>query len=323
MKYLQTTCKCEKPFSSIPNKKVILTTLYHQDGQKDSNETEKIAIEDIQKHNSPRAKNKSDIKENEINCTLDFLFEKQRLEQIGDNKLAQFKVEGPIPEVDIRDPQVTALKKEQKLFLENIKAEVKKWGTILRVLLIAMGIFSILTSLFSIIFIFVIAIKTPDKILIVTLTMAANLVASLWLMNLALQGRGVSGCLFSKMENISSFIRLSLITVILYLIQLVIMTILKSIPDSLKEAQDVSTSENDDDAAAEGYASLGYIIVWAMCINNLALAGLAITFSLLIRRQVKLQELCELKMNILPIGYQIYSDLQQSQCKSTSNPYNI
>jgi len=261
----------------------------------------------------------------------EFSFEKNTLRILGEAKLAKFKEEGPSADVDLNNPKIASLQHERKLFLLAEKEQVQLWSTIIKILSVILIGAAIINSLFSIIYIFVMATNPYVNIVKNTIPLVINLVISIWMINISIKISNVSAIQFSSSTLFTAFFKLAIGTLIFLLIQLALMSNLESVPELLDRTKDLYLETKDQNAnnrKGEAYTGLGYLIVWCNCIFNLASTGLGVLFAFILRRHLAYKEMIELEQKTLPIGYQIFDKLKNeikshNGTVSTSEPYKI
>lgn len=295
--------------------------------------TEKIEIEIIKKPASPGRLRNFEKRNFEFgttedcnNCPSNFSFEKQRLEFLGQAKVSQLREDGPMPDVNTNDPQIAVLREEQKNLILNAKADSINWGQTLKVIFVIFASLAILTTIFSMLYIFIMVVLSQDNLLNIAIPMIVNLGMSMLMIHLALKGVGLTKTMDSKSIIIFSFLKQSTFSVVILLVQLTVMTTVQSIPELIGESNNIYVSSRDPSADTKkgiGYFALGYLIVWGLCIIHLTEMGMAIVFTLLLKRSLAIVQMYELKQRTLPIGYQIFDKLQETQAKSHSTPYSV
>lgn len=311
--------KVNLPFSINP-----LTYNEENSGKTNTVETVKLKLEDIKKPICP-CKKKIDNTEAEKKIVLDFSFEKQRLEIIGHEKLAQFGEDGPKAEVNLQDPQVEYIRSEQKRLFENEKDEIEKWGIGLRALVIISSTLEVISSILSMLYIFLMAVYFDSNIIKTTVPIGfGNIAANAWMVFISIKGSGASKAINSRSDNIRNFLRFCIGSIIVFAIQLILMCIFESIPDLIKSVNSMTSSSKDNsDNGAVAFVALGYLILWGFCIINLTFIGLAMTFTFFLKKHLRSKEWLELKQNTLPLGYQIFTQMQENQGKPIAIPYKI
>lgn len=314
--------------NSERNKIMPQTNVVSCDKNQECVATVRLKIEDIKKpsENSPSIiPKKIDVSTDDDHYKrhIEFSFEKKRLEIIGQAKALEFFEEGPSAEVDARDPQIVSLAKEKKSFLENETAEAQLWGTSLKILTVLEACITILSAIISMLYIFLMAVYFEADVIKETIPIGfTNLIASAWIVFLSIKGSAVSNCKISTDPILFTYMKLLVVSIIVFVVQLVLMSNLESIPGL---ADDISNGGNNatQDARANGFVGLGYLFTWSICILNLATTGLALTFTILLRRHLHFKGLLELKQKVLPLGYQLFPELKEKQNKPIASPYEV
>ncbi len=246
----------------------------------------------------------------------EFCFEKNA---VRESKVANFcGDEGPDADVDLKNPQIRSLRDEQRQSLEDEREEVQTWVLALKILMIIITALAIAASGFSMIFIFIMAINTYVNVVKNTIPMAVNIGTSMWMLNFSIRGGRVSSINASADPGFVSYIKLCITSVVILLTQLVVMSTVESIPELFQQTHDLYVSQRESDSEqrrANAYVGLGYLIVWANCIFNLGVVGLATTFTHLLRKHLRQKEVRELEQKALPLGYQIYDKIKVEQQK--------
>ena len=322
---------------ALPNRP--LTSILSHEDKKSTDQTVKLEQINIKKPDKITSSAANDLNASidDINKSKEeFSFERFTLKALGEAKVAEFKEEGPRADVDLSDPKIVSLREERKLCLKNEREDVQMWSLLLKILSVALSCMAIMNAIFSIVYIFVMSTNSYVSVIKNTIPLSVNLVISMWMLHIALKASYVSTITISDSELFPGFLRLSIITAIILGIQLGLMSNLESIPELLERTKNLYTSQKDplaNEKKADACVGLGYLIVWANCIFNLAAMGSGIMFTFVLRRHMRQKELYELEQKALPLGYQIHEKIKaEITCKvvitskgsmSTSEPYKI
>jgi hypothetical protein len=314
-----------------------MTVAADNEAQRDSEKTVEVPLDQIKCDpvqlalSSPPCKDKE--KEEELmpnslenSSELPFTFEKGRLQELGQARVEGLCATGPLPELDLHDPQVIRLQAEKQRRLAQEKDEVERWGMGTKTLAFAMMAVAILSGLYSVLSIFISAMSGTTSIVRSVVPLAINILTSLWMINISLKTSTVSKATFADSPAITTLLRFGVASLLAFLLQLVLMSSLQSIPELVLRIDDLYISQRVPDAEnrkAEAYIALGYIIVWGICILNFAATGLALVLTVLLRQHFRLKEAYELEQKCLPLGYQLYPQLPNKTTSTLSAPYHI
>ncbi len=247
---------------------------------------------------------------NDNNASIEFAYEQQRLQALGEN-IHKFNDTGPKSEVDPQDPRLGYLITRNKAVIENEEVEIENWANLVKVISItALGLSSLLI-LFGLVYACVIVIKVKIGLLLCIVPIGICITESTWMIYLALIGSRASALNDSESTLFTKFFKLTIGTIVGFLLQLGIMAIVKPIPEVFSSFENI-TNENET-LRSEGYFSVGYCIVWGMCILDISLVGLAGSFCILLRRHLGLRATYVLQYNTLPLGYQIFSEFAKEK----------
>ncbi len=307
-----------------------LTSAPSYDLVEDSVQTDKVGFSEVKKPKEFSSIMEKGQTVDELGRTVDeslenrpneeFSFEKNTIRVMGESKLAVLQCDGPDADVDITNPHIRSLRDERRQSLEDEKEDVQTWDLAITILVVGMICFAVVNGIFSLVYIFVLSTNANVNIAKNTATMVVNIAAGVWILGLAIRGRRLSRCRLSSDGLFTSYFKLSVLSLVLFLIQLALMSNLESIPALFERTRDMYISENannSDQRKADAYVGLGYLVVWADCIFNLAVVGLGAMFAYLLRRHLRLKEMYELEQKALPLGYQIYDKLRVEQKDSS------
>ena len=324
-----TTCEDNRSFNFCqPKAASHMTSLCEKDDReekKPSAETMKIEYIDIKlPKNGPRGSLEEAYPGgvNESGCNLAFTFEKKRIEMLGMEKLAKFQEDGPTADVDLCDPRVVSFQAKCKIQMDKDTEEVQKWSLLLKVLSVVVACVTILSATLSMLFLFILALNTSTSIINSAIPLILNMAASLWMLNVAIKGTGVSNTAVPNDRNFRRFFYYCGASAIVFLLQFIIMAGINSIPELIDGLGDIYASKQHPDAdkkRAEAYIKLVYLLVWILSIFNFGASAVSGAFAFLLQHNLRKQEVHHLEQQALPLGYQMHTKYRTQS--NSSNKY--
>ncbi len=321
MNRLNTTCDNNRSFTQSQQPKgAIFTSVLDREEQKCGLETVKIDFLGIKLP----AKKETKVpvvtpRPNDVAAADAFSYEKQRLQLLGIDKLAKFQEEGPNADVDLCDPQVVSFQAEQRQELGKDHTEVEKWALFLKALAIGVACLEILSAALSMLFLFLLALKTSASIVKTALPLIFNILTSISMLNMAIKGGGLSNLETVTAAGFKFVFWYCAGSVFAFLVEFILMAGVRSIPEIMSNLGDLYVSDSDprkDEKIAMAYENLVYLVVWLFSIFNFGMSALIGVFAFLLRYSLRKFELHQLEQQALPLGYQIHSKLCSSQTTS-------
>jgi len=243
------------------------------------------------------------------NSSVEFAYEQQRLAELGQNQ-CKFADTGPQSEVDPHDPRVNSLMLHNKAVLENEEGEIENWSKLMRIIAIASVALTSLSMILALIYAFIMTLQVKESILICMIPIIFFVLESTWMIYISIVAARVSGLLEADATLFTYFLRLGYISVGIYIIQIAIMAAVKPISEIMSDFKKITC--NLEEEKGKAYFAIGYFSLWSACVLNISVIGLSIIFTYLLRRHLRIKNICVLQYNTLPIGYQMFSHLQKT-----------
>ena len=296
-------------------------------GTTDNAATQKIALEEIKAPNNKSyvIGEEPDSAQRKAKEDPDFMFEKNRLKELGEAEISKYKIDGPVTEIDKGDPRAVRVSLYNEAVLEKETSSISRWSVGLKTLSVTIIIWSVLEVIFSMIFTFIMALYDQSNILRNTIPMIVNILNSAWMISIAIRGGSVSSIIDPEATTISRHIKFSMVTLLVFMIQFIVMPCIQSIPKSVYSLSDIGLKDDTDESAerrGEAFMGLGYIMVWISSLISALECTLELCFTYVLRKYMRLREIHALEQKTLPLGYQVYANLPPQE-QGISIPYKV